>query len=83
MPSLSEAKAQFNAGELRTVNSSKTDFQWRVICLPFIDGAGNYLGVVAIALPLSDIREAVERLLVFSTNFRKFELDAQNGSKCE
>lgn len=61
VPSLSEAKAQFNAGELRTVNSSKTDFQWRVICLPFIDGAGNYLGVVAIALPLSDIREAVER----------------------
>ena len=61
VPSLNEAKAQFNAGELRTVGSSKTGFEWRVICLPFIDGTGNYLGVVAIALPLSDIREAVER----------------------
>ncbi len=62
VPSLEEAKAQFAADEqLRTVGSSKDGFQWRVICLPFIDGAGNYLGVVAIALPLSDIREAVER----------------------
>ena len=62
VPSLEEAKAQFAADEqLRTVGSSKAGFQWRVICLPFIDGTGNYLGVVAIALPLSDIREAVER----------------------
>ena len=62
VPSLEEAKAQFAADkQLRTVGSSKAGFQWRVICLPFIDGTGNYLGVVAIALPLSDIREAVER----------------------
>ena len=62
VPSLNEAKAQFAADkQLRTVGSSKAGFQWRVICLPFIDGTGNYLGVVAIALPLSDIREAVER----------------------
>jgi len=61
VPSLNEAKAQFNAGELRTVGSSKTGFEWRGACPPPIDGTGNYLGVVAIALPLSDIREAVER----------------------
>ena len=59
VPSLSEAKAQFNAGELRTVNSSKTDFQWRVICLPFIDGAGNYLGVVLPKIGRASCRERV------------------------
>lgn len=60
--SLSDAIAQRSNPQIRTVSSDLPGRQWRVIALPFSDvETSSYLGVVAIALPLSDMMETVAR----------------------
>nr|WP_250649095.1 MULTISPECIES: HAMP domain-containing sensor histidine kinase [unclassified Actinomyces] len=60
--SLEEALAQVTGPQPYTVSSDLIGHPWRVISLPLRDSrTGEYLGVVAIALPLTDLLEAVER----------------------
>ena len=64
---LEEVKAGGDSPILRTVESNLPGRRWRMIILGVTDGAAsspetaNYLGVVAIGLPLADITETVER----------------------
>ena len=60
--SLDEAIAQGDDVTPWTVDSDLLGHQWRVIQLPIKDGDGSYVGVVAIALPLSNVMETVERI---------------------
>ena len=55
--SLDEAKKQ----EIFTADSDLLGQQWRVLALP-ITSEGEYTGVVAIALPLRDAMQTVERI---------------------
>lgn len=51
-----------------TVDSNLLGHQWRVTTLPITDSTGkNYLGVVAIALPLTNVMETVERTRLIVT----------------
>ncbi|MGK2349856.1 ATP-binding protein [Actinomyces sp. W5033] len=60
--SLETAVNQLSAPQPYTVASDLIGHPWRVISLPLQDSrTGEYLGVVAIALPLTDLLEAVER----------------------
>ncbi|SDN83360.1 two-component system, OmpR family, sensor kinase [Actinomyces ruminicola] len=69
--SVEEAVAQASDPKLFTVESNQLHHQWRVIILPIDDRtSGEHIGVVAIALPLSDVMETVEqtRLMVLLTD---------------
>ncbi|SDM28393.1 sensor histidine kinase [Actinomyces ruminicola] len=69
--SVEEAVAQASDPKLFTVESNQLHHQWRVIILPIDDRtSGEHIGVVAIALPLSDVMETVEqtRLMVALTD---------------
>ena len=60
--SLDEALTRISDPQLFTVPSDLTDHPWRIITLPLRDSeTDQYLGVVAIGLPLSDALEIVER----------------------
>ncbi len=62
MLSVDEAVAQASDPKLFTVDSDQLNHQWRVIILPIDDRtSGEHIGVVAIALPLRDVMETVER----------------------
>ncbi|PHP53230.1 sensor histidine kinase [Actinomyces ruminis] len=69
--SVDEAVAQASDPKLFTVDSDQLHHQWRAIVLPINDStSGEHIGVVAIALPLSDVMETVEktRLVVALTD---------------
>lgn len=69
--SVDQAVAQASDPKLFTVDSNQVHHQWRVIVLPINDRtSGEHIGVVAIALPLSDVMETVEqtRLVVALTD---------------
>ncbi len=60
--SLKRAIAHADDPELITVGSTLPGRQWRVIILPISDSStGSMVGVVAIALPLSNVLETAER----------------------
>ncbi|MBW3069198.1 MULTISPECIES: HAMP domain-containing sensor histidine kinase [unclassified Actinomyces] len=60
--SVDDAVAQASDPRLFTVESNQLNHPWRVIILPIDDRtSGEHVGVVAIALPLSDVMETVEQ----------------------
>ncbi|WP_416171723.1 sensor histidine kinase [Actinomyces qiguomingii] len=71
MLSVDEAVAQSSDPTMFTVESNQLNHQWRAIMLPIDDrSTGEHIGVVAIALPLTDVMETVEqtRLVVALTD---------------
>lgn len=68
--SVDAAVEQASDPTLFTVDSDKLHHQWRVIVLPINDSAGEHIGAVAIALPLRNVMETVEktRLVVALTD---------------
>ena len=63
LPTLTADEANALGGEPFTVPSTHSDSSWRVVAYPLGLG-GLYTGTVAVGLPLGDIQQTVERIVL-------------------
>jgi two-component system OmpR family sensor kinase len=64
LPTLTPAQADALGGEPFTVPSTHSDSSWRVVAYPLLGLGGAYTGTVAVGLPLGDIQQTVERIVL-------------------
>lgn len=64
LPTLTPAEADALGGEPFTVPSTHSDSSWRVVAYPLLGLGGVYTGTVAVGLPLGDIQQTVEQIVL-------------------
>jgi two-component system OmpR family sensor kinase len=64
LASLTATEALALGGEPFTVPSTRSDSSWRVVAYPLLGLGGVYTGTVTVGLPLGDIQQTVERIVL-------------------